>query len=526
MEYSEGFLKMPTADLIFNNADVITVDSKQPEANFVAVKDDKIIFAGLKEQINDFIGSDTKLIDCAGKTLVPGFNDAHCHIFSLLRKMTGIDLGPPKIKSIDDIKAVIKTKADNTPPGQWISGTDYNEFYLAEKRHPTRWEIDEVAPKNPVILSHRSLHGCVLNSLALALAGIYIETAELPGTMIDRDVSRGGEPNGFLAEMVGYIREHVMPPISDSELHASIKLANEQYLSQGLTSLQDATFVNDLKRWHHYHRFEDEGLLKSRVYMMIGIETAKEFQNAGLGFGAGDVNLRLGAVKIVPSMISDKLHPSQDELNLIALHTHNAGFQLAIHGVQAEIVNAIICTYEYLQHHVPNFFARRHRIEHCSECPPQLMERLKKICPIVVTHPSFTYFSGDRYLATVPDYVVPWLYRIGTMVKSGLTVVGASDSPIVPNSPLMGIYGAVTRETSSGKILNQSERLTAIQVLNLYTINAAYASHEEKIKGSITPGKLADLVILSKNPTSVAPEEIKDIKVQMTVVRGKVVWEC
>ena len=302
-------------------------------------------------------------------------------------------------------------------------------------------------------------------------------------------------------------------------------LANEQYLSQGLTSLQDATFVNDLKRWQHYQSFKDRGLLKSRVYMMIGTETVKEFQNAGLRFGDGDEYLRLGAVKIVPSMISDKLHPSQEELNSIALHTHNAGFQLAIHGVQTELVDAIICTYEYLQHNVPDFSARRHRIEHCSECPPQLMERLKKLHPVIVTHPSFTYYSGDRYLATVEENVVPWLYRIGSMVKSGLTVAGASDSPIVPNNPLMGIYGGVTRKTSSGKILNQAERLTANQMLALYTINAAYASHEEKIKGSITPGKLADLVILSKNPTLVSPEEIKDIKVQMTVIGGKVVWE-
>jgi predicted amidohydrolase YtcJ len=516
---------VPNADLIFNHADVITVDLKQPKADFVAVKGNTIIFAGLKKQINDFLGPDTKVIDCAGQTLIPGFNDAHCHIFSLLRKLTSIDLSPPHIKSIEDIKAVIKAKAANTPPGEWITGTNYNEFYLAKQRHPTRWEIDEVAPNNPVILTHRSLHGCVLNSFALALAGINIDTSEPPGTMIDRDVSRGGEPNGFLAEMVGYIREHVMPPISIKDLETGIKLANEQYLFHGITSLQDATFVNDLKRWQHYQRFKDGGLLKSRIYMMIGIETAKEFQDAGLGFGAGDENLRLGSVKIVPSLISDKIHPSQDELNLMTLHTHNAGFQLAIHGVQTELIDAIICTYEFLQHHVPDFSARRHRIEHCSECPQELMERLKKIQPVIVTHPSFTFYSGDRYLATVPDNVAPWLYRIGTMVKSGLIIAGASDSPIVPNNPLMGIYGGVTRKTSSGKILNPTETLTANQVLALYTINAAYASHEEKIKGSITPGKLADMVVLSKNPILVPPEEIKNIKVQMTVIGGKVVWE-
>jgi predicted amidohydrolase YtcJ len=516
---------MPAADLIFKNANVITVNIRQPLTEFVAVKGDKILFTGLKKHLNDFTGPTTKIIDCCGNTLLPGFNDAHCHIFSLLRKLTSIDLGTPIIKSISDIQAVIKEKVEKTPPGEWITGTDYNEFYLREKRHPTRWEIDKVAPNNPVILSHGSLHGCVLNSRALTLAGITIETPEPAGAMIDRDAERGGEPNGFLAEMLGYIREHVMPPISEKELSEGIKLANSQYLSQGLTSLQDATVVNNLKRWQHYQHFKNNGLLKSRVYMMIGAKTMDEFRTAGLGFKTGDNNLRLGAVKIVPSMISDKLYPPQEELNALVLRMHNAGFQLAIHGVQTELVDAIICTYEYLQLMVPEYSARRHRIEHCSECPPRLMERLKKLNPVVVSHPSFTYFNGDRYLATVAKAVIPWLYRIGTMAKSGLTVAGASDSPIVPNSPLMGIYGGVTRKTSSGQMLNQDESLVAIQLIKLYTLNAAYASHAEHIKGSITPGKLADLVLLSRDPTRVPKEEIKDIKVHMTVIGGKVVWE-
>ena len=247
---------MPTADLIFKNADVITVDAGRSKADFVAAKGDKIIFTGSKDFLNDFTGPDTKIVNCEGKTLLPGFNDAHCHIFSFLRKLTSIDLGGPGIKSIRDIQTAVKTKAVQTPPGEWITGTDYNEFYLAEKRHPTRWEIDEVAPDNPVMLTHRSLHGCVLNSKALALAGITIETSELPGTMIDRDVTRGGEPNGFLAEMVGYLREHVMPPISERELLTGIKLAGYEYLSQGLTSLQDATYVNNLNRSRHYQRFK------------------------------------------------------------------------------------------------------------------------------------------------------------------------------------------------------------------------------------------------------------------------------
>jgi hypothetical protein len=516
---------MPAADLIFKNADVITVDPVKPTADFVAVKGKNIIFAGSKDNLNNFTGPGTKIIDCGGGTLAPGFNDAHCHIFSLLRTLTSIDLSRPEIKSIADIQAAIKEKVKTTAHSVWITGTDYNEFYLAEKRHPTRWEIDEVAPNNPVVLSHRSLHGCVLNSMALNLAGITITTPEPPGAMIDRDVTRDGEPNGFLAEMLGYIREIVMPPITGEELDRGIKLADRQYLSQGITSLQDATVVNNLKRWQHHQHFKEEGLLHSRVYMMIGTETLTEFQNACLHFGDGNEQLRLGAVKIVPSMISEKLHPSQEELNILALRMHQTGFQLAIHAVQTEMVDAIISTYEYLQVNVSDFRARRHRIEHCSECPPQLMERLLKLHPVVVSHPSFSWFSGDRYLATVDKNTIPWLYRIGTMMENGLTIAGASDSPIVPNSPLMGIYGAVTRKTSSGKLLGVEERLTANQVLKMYTINAAYASHEENMKGSITAGKLADFVLLSANPTLVSAEAIPDIKVLMTVIGGKIVWQ-
>jgi len=515
---------MPVADLIFRNADVFTLDPQRPQADFVAVRDGKILFAGTKDSLNNFTGPGTKFVDCAGKTLLPGFNDAHCHIFSLLRKLTSIDLGRPEIKSINDIKAAVKAQAAKAPPGEWITGTDYNEFYLTEKRHPTRWEIDEVAPDNPVMLTHRSLHGCVLNSRALALAGITIETPEMPGTMIDRDAARGGEPNGFLAEMVGYIREHVMPPISGKELIAAIKLANAEYLSQGITSLQDATYVNDLKRWHKYQEFKEKGILQSRVYMMTGLDNLNEFRNTGLGFGAGDENLRLGAVKIIPTLIGEKMHPAPEELNALVLQTHRAGFQLAIHGVQAQMVDAIICAYEYMQSVTPDFHGRRHRLEHCSECPPPLMDRLKNLNPVVVTHPSFTYFSGDRYLATVEKDVIPWLYRTGTLVKSGLTVSAGSDSPIVPNSPVMGIYGAVTRLTASGQMLNHAEKMTAAEVIKMYTINAAYASHEETIKGTISPGKLADMVLLSANPTKVSAAEIKDIQVQMTVIGGKVVW--
>ena len=490
----------------------------------MAVKDDKILLVGNNDRLEEVRGVATRVIDCRGKTLVPGFNDAHCHVFSFIRKLLSIDLSPSSVKSIDDIKAAVKHKVQNTPRGQWITGTDYNEFYLAEKRHPTRWDMDEVAPEHPVILSHRSLHACVLNSMALSLAGITTETPEPPGARIDRELA-SGEPNGLLFEMLGYIREKVMPSISAGELDKGALLANEQYISQGITSVQDATYVSDYRRWQHYQRFKANDKVKSRVSMMVGVETMKEFQEAGLGFGAGDSHLRLGAVKIVPSRIGGQLYPPQPELNRQVIDAHRAGFQVAIHAIQEATVEAVIIAFENVRRQFPQT-NRRHRIEHCSECPPHLLDRIKVLQAVIVTQPPFPYYSGERYLVTVPTTQLKWLYRFRSFLESGLVVAGSSDSPIVSNNPLAGIYGAVTRKAESGQLLLPEERVTAGQALTMYTINGAYSSFEEDIKGSITGGKLADMVLLSDDPTSSQPEQIKDIRVEMTIIGGKVVWEA
>ena len=208
---------MPAADLILKNAKVITMDPGQPAAELVAIKGDRISLVAGNEELASVKGAGTRIIDCQGKTVVPGFDDAHCHIFSSIRKLLSIDLSPSSVGSIGDIKAAIRFRARNTPRGKWLTGTGYNEFYLAEKRHPKRGDIDEVAPNHPVVLAHRSLHACVLNSLALSLAGITRETPEPPGGRIDRDLNTG-EPSGLLFEMLGYIRRKVLTPLSEKEM--------------------------------------------------------------------------------------------------------------------------------------------------------------------------------------------------------------------------------------------------------------------------------------------------------------------
>ncbi|MBN1161083.1 MAG: amidohydrolase [Dehalococcoidales bacterium] len=508
---------MPT-DLILKNANVVTMDAARPRAELAAVSGDSIFFTGGNTELERLTGRSSKVIDCAGRTVVPGFNDAHLHLFSFVRKLLSIDLSPASVRSIEDIKEAVRKKAQATPPGTWISGTDYNEFYLQGGRIPTRWDLDEVTPDHPVVLSHRSLHECVLNSLALKLAGINAETQEPPNARIERDLATG-EPNGILIDMLSYIRSEVMPPFSDEEMAEGVALADRYFLSHGITSFQEATVSNDLARWEKICSLKLNDDLRSRITMMAGAPFWKDFKQKGLKTGYGDNLMQLGAVKVMPAV-----RPEQSELNQLALDCHKAGFQLAFHAVDEATVDAAITAMEYVSEHSP-VKTRRHRIEHCGECTPSLLERIKKLGLVIITQPPFIYYNGERYLATVPKTQQPWLYRIRSPLEAGIVVAGSSDSPVVTADPLAGIYAAVTRRAENGQVLLPEERITVEQALALYTVNAAYSSFEEKTRGSIAPGKLADMVILSGDPTRVPPEKIKDIKVEMTIIGGEVVWE-
>jgi len=514
---------MPSADLILQNARVITMNPARPSAQLVAVKGNKILLVAGNDQLGEVGGAKTRVIDCGGRVVVPGFNDAHCHLFGFIRKRRSLDLSHSSVKSIADIKAAVRHQAQATPQGQWIVGSDYHEFYLAEKRHPNRRDLDEAAPEHPVVLYQRSLHACVLNSLALARAGITRETPELAGAVIERELDTG-EPSGLLFEMVGYIRQKVLPPLSEDELAESIASVNRHYLSMGITSLQEASVSNDYARWQSLKRFKDDGSLKSRVSMMFGFDALPQFQERSMAFGSGDGHLRLGGVKFLLSEARGRLQPPLDELKRQALAAHRAGFPLAIHCVEPGTVEAAAAALEYIAGY-SSIAGRRHRLEHVSECPPQLLERLKKLRAVVVTQPAFIYQNGERYLATVPAERQRWLYRIKSFIDAGLTVAGSSDSPVAPDNPLLGIYAAVTRRAESGQQLLPQEAISVQQALAMYTINAAYASFEEDIKGSITEGKLADMVILSADPLRSPPEKIKDIRVEMTIIGGGVVWE-
>ena len=522
MPASKGSPLSLTADLLLHNARVITLDQSRPKAAMVVIKGNRILRVGREEDVESFKGVKTRVIDCQGKTIVPGFNDAHCHPIGLAASLLSVDCTPSSVRSIAELQAKIRQRAEQTPKGKWIRATGYDEFYLAEKRHPNRWDLDKAATHHPVKLSHRSGHACVLNSLALKLLGISGETPEPPGGIIERDLETG-EPNGLLFEMDPCV-EKSLPPLSEEELERGIELANEEFLSYGITSLQDATWSDGLKRWQILRGFKEREKLAPRVSMMIGADELWEFEERGLSTGSGDSQLRLGGVKVVLHITTGCLNPPQEELNQLVQKAHQAGFQLALHAVEENTVEAAITALECALCQVPKP-DHRHRLEHCSVCPPHLAQRLKDMRAIVVTQPSFIYYSGERYLATVSLNDLDWLYAIGSLLASGVKVAASSDAPVVPSNPLVGIYAAVTRATETGQTLLPQEGISRLEALKMYTLEAAYASFEEGVKGCLTPGRLADLAVLSDDPTKVPPEEIKEIEVVMTIVDGKVVWQ-
>lgn len=511
------------ADLILYNANVFTLDPRRPRAELVAAKGGRIIWVGHNDKLGDLEGRKTQKIECQGKTLVPGFNDAHCHILAFASSLLSVDCSPSAVSSIADIKAQIRKQARKLPKGAWIRATGYNEFYLAEKRHPNRDDLDQAAPHHPVNLVHRSVHACVLNSVALSLSGISRESPEPPGGMIGRDLD-SGEPNGLLFEMNSYI-DKMIPSLSQEEFEKGVRLANKEYLSQGITSLQDATAHNGPGDWRTMQGLRERGLLVPRLSVMMGIASLEELQRNGFSPHCGDDGLRLGALKIALSEARGFLHPCQDELEERALQAHRAGYQLALHAVEEGTVAAAAGALEYALERIGRR-DHRHRIEHCSVCPPPLLKRLKDVHALVVTQPSFIYYSGERYLKTVPEGQRRWLYRIGSFLKNGLMPAAGSDSPVVPINPLFGICAAVTRRTESGESLLSQEQVSPAAALKMYTQAAAYASFDEKVKGSIQVGKLADFSLLSADPTQVSPEEIMEIRVEMTIVDGKIAWQA
>jgi hypothetical protein len=516
-------MELSPLNFILINAIIITLDPFCPQASWVAIENDKIVATGHGKDWKKLKDKKTGVIDCSGKTIIPGLIDAHLHLVSYAKGFATSNLSPGEnVYSISDIQSIIKNCSRNRPSGQWIFGRGYNEFYLVEKRHPNRWDLDHATPDHPVRLTHRSGHAYVLNTMALKLVGITRETGDPEGGMIERDL-KTGEPTGLLYEMGDFLSDRI-PPLAPAELEKGLQSANQELISLGVTSIQDASSRNDTEQWELLKSWKKSGLLLPRVNLMMGIYA---FKKNNTQYHLNELNenqLRLGAVKIILDDTTGRLHPSQSELNEMVFEVHHAGRQIAIHALEEKAVHAAC---EAIQFALEKFPAKdhRHRIEHCSVCPPDLARKIASLGITVVTQPAFIYFHGERYLDTVPDEQLKHLYPIRTLHDHGINVVASSDCPIVPPDPLIGINVAMHRLSATGDIVGGREKIESIAALQMYTLNAARATFEETIKGTITPGKLADLVVLNADPTRLAADEFRSLQVDNTIIGGKVVWK-
>ena len=512
-------------NLILFNARVITLNEGQPIAEAVAVRGDKIAWVGSNIELDSQTKKNVAVIDCQGQTLVPGFIDAHCHILAYASSLLAVDCSPAAVASIAEIQQALRDRAYHTPKGQWIRAVGYDEFALKERRHPSRWDLDRTVPDHPVRLNHRSGHACVLNSVALDRVGISINTPDPQAGAIERAWD-SGEPNGFLMDMDDYLEGRI-PPLSNDEFRRGVQAANHRFLSYGITSVADATHTNSTKRWNTFRMLKNEGALSPRVVMMVGNEHMDDFTHRDLWSGSGDEGLNLGPVKIMLTMTVGKLAPSPVELREAVSRAHEAGFPVAIHAVEAEAVEAACdALIEAQTAHPSSQTILRDRIEHCSECPPSLLGKVARSRAAIVTQPGFIYHSGRRYLSDVDKHMRPWLYRTNSFQSAGLTVVASSDAPVTDPNPLIGMYAAVARRASTGEIVGEPERVSPMEALRMYTLNGAYSLSQEQDKGSIEPGKFADLTLLDEDPTDVECERISHIKATKTIVGGKVVWEA
>jgi predicted amidohydrolase YtcJ len=258
--------------------------------------------------------------------------------------------------------------------------------------------------------------------------------------------------------------------------------------------------------------------------MILGVEGFNEYQKNNLSAQVGENQLRFGGAKIILHETTGRLSPSQEELNEMVFNIHQAGSQAVLHAIEEKTIEAACTAIEYALKNLPKS-DHRHRIEHCSVCTPSLAKRLASLGIMVVTQPSFIYYNGERYLRTVQKEQLRHLYPIATLMKKGIKVAGSSDCPIVPANPLIGIYSAISRMADTGETILPEEGIAPLEALKMYTEYAAKTTFEERIKGSITPGKLADLVVMNGDPTILPADEIKDIEVEMTILNGEVVWD-
>ena len=485
-------------------------------------KDGRIVWTGDRNDLRPLKSSAAKVVDCGGGTLTPGFHDAHMHLLAYASSMRSVDCRPMSVSSISDIKSAIRERASDTPKGEWIRASGYDETSLSDLRHPTRRDLDEATYAHPVRLDHRSGHATVLNSLALERAGVSSSFSEPPGATVERELD-SGQPSGLLLEMESYL-DGKTSASSPQEISSSVEIAAKNLLALGVTSIQDATPYNSVARWDFMDNLRESSAEIPRIMLMPGAGHVSHFLERGLSFGSGDQRLRVGHVKIMSVLSSGTLTPSEADLKRIVLEFVEAGFPVAIHAVEADAAMSAAKAISSVASLSP-LGAAPHRIEHASESPNDVLEAIALSSATVATQPSFVYRNGDRYLRDVEPRLLPYLYRVRAFAEAGVNVAFGSDAPVGDPNPMRGIYSATIRRTESGNALGLHESVPLMDALRYYTAAPAKATGLQSAVGKIAPGMLADMVLFDGDIAQAPLDDLADLRPAMTFLNGALVFE-
>jgi hypothetical protein len=517
------------ADLALINGSIITISQSKPQAQAVAIRNHRIIKVGTDREIKQLIRESTKVVDLKGKTVLPGFIDTHIHMAGFGKALTQINLRG--VQSIEEMQEKLQKRVEKARKEEWILGRGWDQDRLKEKRYPTRWDLDDFSPNSPVVFTRVCGHLCIVNSKALEEADISVETTPPPGGKIDKD-PKTGEPTGVLRENAMDLVHRVMPEPSEHQLMEACGLACRKAVEAGLTSVH--WIISSPTEIRVIQKLRAQNGLPLRVYMLIPVELVDNLIRLGLSTGFGDEMVKIGGVKIFAdgslgartaalhesysddSSTRGMLLHNEEELEELITKTHKGGLQLAVHAIGDRAIDMVLAALETALQKMPGE-DHRHRVEHASVLNQELIKRMKRLGVIASVQPHFVvsdFWVSDR----LGLKRARWTYPFKTLIREGLPIAGGSDCPVEPISPLLGIWAAVSRESFP------EEQISVEEALRMYTLNAAFSSFEEGVKGSIEAGKLADLVVLSHDPRRVPPDKIKDIEVEMTFVGGRMVY--
>lgn len=526
------------ADTVLIGGNIITMDAGNPRAQALAIKGDKILLVGTDPEVRKKRGKNTKVIKLNEKTVVPGMIDAHCHVLSYGNSLRSLNL--VGTKSLDEILNMVKEKSKQCDPGEWILGRGWDQNDWDEKKFPANDKLNEVSPYNPVCLTRICGHAVFVNKKAFSLARVTKNTPDVPGGKIIRD-SKTGEPTGVLVDNAIGLVTLVVPGLTFRQKRECIELAIRDCLKAGLTGVHDANTGGDEIRI--YKELAKKGNLGLRVYVMISAGSSYWLENRPeTGLEGGFLTLR--AVKLfsdgaLGSRGAALLEPYSDEqgnsglllmeegeICKTACEALKRGFQVCTHAIGDKANRTVLNGYEAALKAMP-VKDYRLRIEHAQVLAPEDIPRFSKLGVIPSMQP--THCTSDMYWATdrLGTERVKGAYAWRSLLDTGVRIPGGSDFPVESNKPLWGIYAAVTRRDHKGFPQggwHPKQRMTFTEALRSFTIDAAYAAFEEDIKGSLEIGKLADMVVLSKDISKVAPKEILKTEIEMTIVGGRIVY--